>query len=82
MMKEATKYGEAFDICKEYFLDDLCPPVSPFKLAEALLRAYKDGAKEHSVESGQAKTCDCEGPMVLEKSYCTLCGRDIYPPAV
>ena len=25
-------------------------------------------------------TCDCPKPTILEKSYCTQCGRDIYPP--
>jgi len=30
----------------------------------------------------QSKTCDCQEPMILEKSYRTQCGRDIYPPAV
>ncbi len=31
--------------------------------------------------TGQANLCGCEKPMVLEKSYCTECGRDMRPPA-
>ena len=35
--------------------------------------------------AGEAALCACKKPLISEKSYCTVCGRDIYavahPPA-
>lgn len=36
---------EALNYCKKYDLESMCPSASPFKIAEALLRAYRDGVK-------------------------------------
>jgi len=36
---------------------------------------------EPGVEADGLTQCDCEKPLISEKSYCTVCGRDIYPPA-
>ena len=33
-----------------------------------------------SRSSRAAGACDCPKPTILEKSYCTQCGRDIHPP--
>ena len=38
-------------------------------------------ALQPGVEADGLKRCDCEKPLISEKSYCTVCGRDIYPPA-
>lgn len=42
---------EALDYCKRYDLESICPPASPFRVAEALLRAYRDGVKEQENEN-------------------------------
>jgi len=33
-----------------------------------------------SYSSRAANACACEEPTISEKSYCTKCGRDMYPP--
>ena len=38
--------------------------------------------KRHLTNSSSraAECCACSKPTILEKSYCTQCGRDMYPP--
>jgi hypothetical protein len=64
-------YGEALDYCKKYDLESLCPQSSPFKIAEALLRAYKDGAiqpKDAADAKGRCSTC---GGRKNENPWCS-----------
>jgi len=52
-------YGDALELCKKYNLGGLCPPESPFILAEALLCAYKDGENEQAVQADGLMLCVC-----------------------
>ena len=63
-------HGEAWRYCEKYGLDYISNDV--FKIAEALLCAYKDGAKEPVIEAGRADLCDCDvtGFTVHHKPGC------------
>ena len=52
------------------------------KYNEAILIAQDcidqiDAQEKTNKPSQPTKTCDCKEPMILEKSYCTQCGKDI-----
>jgi len=80
------------DFNKDYreFLEHItvkCGTSGPLKLsteekaAVRLFAAYLNCRYAQRVTQqarSSAKLCGCEKPMILEKSYCTKCGRDIY----
>lgn len=55
-----------------------------FALSETLLKRGLEiiEADRHltSRSSRAANACACKEPTILEKSYCTKCGKDIHPP--
>jgi len=82
--------GEAWRYCEKYGLNNITAGHS-FQIAAALLRAYQDGAKEHSTapDSEGDATCTCNGlphmptcPFMelifAAGDYCRLVAKEIY----
>ena len=67
--------GEAWRYCEKYGLNNITAGHS-FQIAAALLRAYQDGAKEHSTapDSEGDATCTCNG--LPHMPTCPLYGID------
>jgi rRNA maturation endonuclease Nob1 len=78
MINKFKTVGEAWRICEKYGLHNITAAHS-FQIAEALLRAYRDGAKEHTDTSDMKKPCQvCEGMYTTNPhTFCNYCGRDI-----
>ncbi len=53
-----------------------CEEQSIQKLAQ-MMEEKKKGTGQSSQPPA---ICTCPNPKILEKSYCTECGRDIHPP--
>ena len=58
----------------------------PLRLAPMGPRPTEENENlKDSQPAGEAALCACKKPLISEKSYCTVCGRDIYavahPPA-
>ncbi len=47
-------------------------------IAQVITTTLIDGPKLTSSSSKAAGPCACPKPTVLEKSYCTQCGRDMH----
>ena len=76
MFKKFRTDEEAVALCKRYGIELLIGD-NPMQIANALERAYKDGAKEHSVASdveGRCKKCDWWNDKGFET--CHDCGNE------
>jgi len=60
---------------------ELCTPLL-FKYPVLTVSVFRCKCKdaEQGVDGGAADLCRCKEPCVLEKPYCTVCGKDMYSP--
>lgn len=57
--------GEAWRYCGKYGLNNISAANS-FQVAEALLRAFNDGKKEHEFADDE-RECNCDKPSFLRR---------------